>query len=251
MPTDHPPQNVYDDPEFFAGYATLERFGAEWGGAFEHPSLMALLPDVVGSRVLDLGCGAGQLAYYLAEAGAQEVIGLDLSERMLQVARTERAHPRVTYVRQSMEGAAFGAGRFELVVSSLAFHYVEDYRGLMRRIAEWLVPGGVLAFSTEHPIFTSRVSDEGWIRDAAGEPQPWTINRYGEEELRRRHWFRDGVQKFHRMVSTILNGLTDAGLIIERIVEPMPTDDQLRAHPDWIHERTRPVFLLVRAMKVP
>jgi len=251
MPTDRQPQNVYDDPDFFAGYSELERFGEGWGGAYEHPDFAGLLPDVVGSRVLDLGCGAGQLSYHLAEAGAAEVIGLDLSERMLQVARMQRIHRRVRYIRESLEDADFPADRFELVVSSLVFHYVEDYGGLTRRIADWLVPDGILVFSTEHPVFLARASEEGWVRDANGEPLHWTLDRYGQEGLREEHWFRDGVQKFHRTLSTLLNGLIDAGLTVERVIEPLPDDEMLRRHPDWIHERKRPIFLLVRSRKPP
>jgi 2-polyprenyl-3-methyl-5-hydroxy-6-metoxy-1,4-benzoquinol methylase len=243
------PQNVYDDPDFFAGYSQLERFDVAWGTAYEHESFAALLPDVAGSRVLDLGCGAGQLTLHLAQAGAAEVIGIDVSERMLEIARTQRAESLVTYLRASMDEAEFPAGRFELVVSSLALHYVEDYRRLVRRVADWLVPGGVIVFSTEHPMFTARASDDGWIRDAGGEPLRWTIDRYGAEGLREERWFRDGVQKFHRMLATLLNGLVDAGLVIERVVEPMPDEEMLLRRPDWVHELKRPIFLLVRARK--
>jgi SAM-dependent methyltransferase len=63
------PQNVYDDPQFFAGYATLERFGAGWERAMELPDFLGLLPEPGGRRVLDLGCGAGQLALHLARSG--------------------------------------------------------------------------------------------------------------------------------------------------------------------------------------
>jgi 2-polyprenyl-3-methyl-5-hydroxy-6-metoxy-1,4-benzoquinol methylase len=65
------PQNIYDDAGFFAGYSTLERFGVGWECGAEHADLLALLPDVNGQRVLDLGCGAGQLAHYLATRGAK------------------------------------------------------------------------------------------------------------------------------------------------------------------------------------
>lgn len=243
------PQNVYDDPEFFAGYAGLDRFGKAWGAAFEHASFTALLPSLTGVRALDLGCGAGQLALYLAEAGAAEVIGLDASERMLDVARAERSHPRVTYQRMPIEEASFPEGRFELVVSSLALHYVEDYPGLVRRIGTWLPSGGSLVFSTEHPIFLARATDDGWIRDAAGEPIGWAIDAYAEEGLRTETWFRDGVETYRRTMATLLNGIIDAGLTIERVVEAAPTEDQLRDYPDWIHERRRPIFLLIRAGK--
>src|ERR671930_1493712 len=97
------PQSVYDDPRFFAGYSQMERFGAGWERAMEQPTFLALLPKVAGRRVLDLGCGAGQLAHHLAGRGAAEVIGIDLSERMLALARARWAHPRVTYQREALE----------------------------------------------------------------------------------------------------------------------------------------------------
>src|SRR5260370_22439127 len=91
------PQNIYDDPGFFAGYSTLERFGAGWERAMEHADLLALLPEVDGRRVLDLGCGAGQLARYLATTGAAEGGGGDVSGRMLAPAPAAWSHPRWTY----------------------------------------------------------------------------------------------------------------------------------------------------------
>ncbi len=249
MTTDQPPQNIYDDPAFFAGYSRLERFGTGWTTAFELPSFLSLFPDVTGSRVLDLGCGGGQLAHHLAERGAAEVIGVDLSERMLDVARAECSHPRLTFQRASMEEAAFPSGGFDLVVSSFAFHYVQDYQGLVRRIAGWLSPGGVLVFSNEHPVYLSRAAADGWVRDEAGTPQHWALDRYGEEGLREERWIADGVQKYHRMVSTLLNGLVEAGLAIERVLEPMPDEETLKRRPEWTHESKRPFCLLVRARK--
>jgi len=243
------PQNIYDDPRFFAGYSTLERFGAGWKRAMEHADLLALLPDVNGRRALDLGCGAGQLAHHLATSGAAEVIGVDVSERMLALARAEFAHPRVTYARAAIEDVTFPAGRFELVASVLAFHYVDDYAGLVRRIAGWLAPGGVVVYSTEHPIYTARASDDGWALDSAGRRTCWGVDRYADEGAREATWFVPGVRKVHRMFATLVNGLLDAGLVIERVVEPTPGEPWLRSHPQAGDERRRPMFLLVRARK--
>src|SRR5439155_10747126 len=136
---------------------------------------------VSGRRVLDLGCGVGQLAFHLAEAGAAEVVALDVSEKMLDLARAERAHPRVTYRLQPIEDAEFPADRFDLVVSSLAFHYVREYRELVRRIAGWLAPQGLLVYSTEHPIYTGRLPGEGWVLDSQGRRVGWSIDHYADE----------------------------------------------------------------------
>jgi SAM-dependent methyltransferase len=247
--SDEPPQNIYDDPAFFAAYSQLERFGAGWTKAFEHASFMALLPDVTGQRVIDLGCGTGRLAHHLAMSGAAEVIGVDLSERMLALARAECSHPRLTYRRESIETVALPPERFELVVSSMAFHYVADYQRLCRRIASTLVQGGQLVFSTEHPVYLSRASSDGWIPDANNQPLHWALDRYDQEGRREETWLAAGVRKYHRRLETLLNGLIEAGLSIERVLEPRPDDTMLRRRPDWVHEGRRPFCLLVRAGK--
>jgi 2-polyprenyl-3-methyl-5-hydroxy-6-metoxy-1,4-benzoquinol methylase len=245
---DGEPQNIYDDPGFFAGYSTLERFGAGWERAVEHADLLALLPEVDGRRVLDLGCGAGQLARHLATIGAAEVVGIDVSERMLALAEAEWAHPRVAYCRGAVEEVTFSPARFDLVVSSLVLHYVDDYRGLVVRIAGWLAPGGVLVYSTEHPIFTARLPGDGWVLDAAGRTR-WGLDRYADEGAREETWFVPGVRKVHRTLATLINGLVEAGLVVERVVEPIPSEQWLRGHPRAGDERRRPMFLLVRARK--
>ncbi len=249
MENEDAPQNIYDDPQFFAGYSRLERFQSGWGRGMEHGTFLQLLSDVAGKRVLDLGCGGGQLAFHLAEAGASEVIGIDPSERMLTVARTQWAHPRVSYRRVTMEDAEFPAATFDRVVSSLALHYVADYAGLVSRIAQWLVPGGLLVFSTEHPIYTARATGEGWVIGPEGKPIAWAIDRYTEEGPRDHHWFVPGVRRYHRTLSTLLNGLLDAHLAIERVVEPTPSVEWLRERPHDADELRRQMFLLVRARK--
>ncbi|MCL5994999.1 MAG: methyltransferase domain-containing protein [Chloroflexi bacterium] len=249
MENDNRPQNIYDDPQFFEGYSQMERFQSGWGLAMEHSSFVELVGDVSGRRVLDLGCGAGQLAFYLAEAGAAEVIGIDASERMLDVARAQWTHPRISYRQASMEDAGFPSEAFDLVVSSLALHYVRDYAGLVGRIARWLAPCGLFDDTAATEIYTARGLADGWVIGPEGTRIAWTLDHYADEGPREHRWFVPGVRRYHRTLSTLLNGLIDAGLVLERVMESTPSDAWLRDRQQDADERRRPMFLLVRARK--
>jgi len=155
----------------------------------------------------------------------------------------------VTYQRTAIEAATFAPGSFDLIVSALALHYVEDYRGLVVRIAAWLAPNGVLVYSTEHPLYTARLPGEGWVLDDTGQRARWGLDRYADEGPREETWFVSGVRKVHRTIGTLINGLVDAGLAIERVVEPVPSEQWLQSHPQARDEQRRPMFLLVRARK--
>jgi SAM-dependent methyltransferase len=168
---------------------------------------------------------------------------------MLALARANWAHPRVTYHREALETVAFATARFELVVSSLVLHYVEDYQSLVARIARWLTPGGIFVYSTEHPLYTARLPGGGWVADPGGRLTLWSLDRYSDEGAREETWFIPGVRKVHRTLATLLNGLLDSGLSIERVVEPIPSEEWLRDHPSAREERHRPIFLLIRARK--
>ncbi len=76
-------QNIYDDPGFFAGYATLDRSVKGLDGAPEWPAIQRLLPQLDGLRVVDLGCGYGWFCRWAQQQGAKQIIGFDLSSRML------------------------------------------------------------------------------------------------------------------------------------------------------------------------
>src|SRR5215471_13132457 len=96
-------QNIYDDGEFFAGYSRLKRSVEGLDGAPEWPALRALLPELSGLRVLDLGCGFGWFCRWVRERGAGSVAGIDVSEKMLARARADTADPAITYSRADMD----------------------------------------------------------------------------------------------------------------------------------------------------
>ena len=149
-------QNIFDDPVFFEGYYQL-RQGLNYKDLFEQPAMRRLLPDVAGKRVLDIGCGYGHNCLEFAQKGAQRVLGIDLSEKMLAVARSESAHPNIEYRRMDMADLSQLNPGYDLIYSSLAFHYAADFGALAADIVRLLNPGGQLLYSQEHPIVTASI----------------------------------------------------------------------------------------------
>ena len=235
---------VYDDPLFFAGYRHLRTHGGGLNEDLEQPALAALLPDVRAACVLDLGCGDGTLARRLAEAGAREVIAVDASARMLAAAA---AHPLVRYLRADIETLDRPAGRTDLVVSSLALHYVRDYAGLIRRIAGWLRPGGRLVFSVEHPVCTAASPMTGWL--SVGSASVWPVDDYGDETARTQDWLGRTVVKYHRRAATLAGEILAAGLVLTGLDEPCPDAAAVARKPALAQHRRRPPLLILAARK--
>jgi SAM-dependent methyltransferase len=242
------PQNIYDDPAFFAGYTRIPRSVEGLEAVYEWPAFQRLLPvPLTGRRILDLGCGLGYFAREARARGAASVLGVDISDRMLSHARSQGDDAAITYVRSTLEAFEPDAARFDLVVSMLALHYIADYAAVVRRVARCLVPGGRFALSVEHPIYTASGTGD-WYRDPDGRPVHWPVDRYRDEAERRTNWIVDGVVKYHRTIETYVNTLLEAGLTLARLEEPEAESLALLAkRPELRGERRRPPFLLLAA----
>jgi SAM-dependent methyltransferase len=240
-------QNIYDDPEFFAGYNRLPRSREGLAGAPEWPALRALLPDPSGLRVADLGCGFGWFCRWARENGAVAVLGLDVSEKMLARARSETSGGAISYARADLEHLDLPEASFELAYSSLTLHYIENLAGLFATVHRALVPGGWLVFSIEHPIYMAP-RQPGWLIDQEGR-KTWPVDGYQAEGPRSTNWLTGGVVKQHRTMGTTLNLLIRQGFSIQHVEEWGPTDAQIAARPELAEERERPMFLLVAVQK--
>lgn len=236
-------QNIYDDPGFFEGYSRLQRSVEGLAGAAEWPAIRALLPDLRGLEVVDLGCGFGWFCRWAAEQGAAGVLGLDVSDKMLERARAETTDARIRYDRADLEKLQLSKASFDLVYSSLAFHYIENFAGLLANIHQSLKPGGRLIFSIEHPIYMAPRQPD-WLVDADG-GKTWPLNSYQIEGKRLTNWLAEGVVKQHRTMGTTLNLLIKSGFTIAHVEEWSPSNEDLALHPDWAIELERPMFLLI------
>ena len=95
-------------------------------GAGEWETLRKLLPDFKDKRVLDLGCGYGWHCIYAMEHGASSVVGVDISHKMLEVAKEKTHFPQVEYKCCAIEDVEFPEESFDVILSSLAFHYKRE-----------------------------------------------------------------------------------------------------------------------------
>lgn len=243
-------QNIFDNETFFQGYKTLRAGETNYNDLLEQPAMAKLLPDLIEKTVLDLGCGYGHNCVDFVRCGAKRVVGVDISEKMLAVARSESAEKQIEYVNMSMTDIAMLSEKFDFIYSSLAFHYIKDFDFFAKVMYSVLNADGQLLFSQEHPIITATVDGNGHFnKDENGTRVSYTFSNYNEPGERKVHWYVDGVIKYHRTFSGIVNALAKAGFVIEEISEPVPEDWAVEKLPTIVKEYIKPNFLIVKARK--
>jgi SAM-dependent methyltransferase len=206
----------------------------------EMPGTTALVPAVDGKRVLDAGCGTGTYTEWLRDRGAT-VVGVDASREMLAharrrvgVARTDDADPPVALSRADLgEPLPFRDDSFDGVVSALVLDYVADWHATFAEFARVLRPGGFLVFSVGHPV-EEYVDNEDVT--------------YFERERVTKRWDVE-IPYYRRPLSDMLEPLLAAGLRLDGIAEPEPTERFRERRPEAYEKESRqPVFLCLRAV---
>ncbi|WP_339228061.1 methyltransferase domain-containing protein [Oceanobacillus sp. FSL K6-2867] len=243
-------QNIYDNPIFFSKYIALRDSGITYNDFVEQPAIKSLMPDLTDKRVLDLGCGTGHFAAYCVENGAASVLGIDISRNMIEEAKKRNIHQKIEYICSPIEDVDLPNKTFDIVISSLAVHYIENYSKLIQKINRVLNENGQFVFSTEHPFITARKEMNNWVLNENGEKLHWALDNYQEEGRRDHTWYVDGVVVYHRTISTLINTLISNGFVVERLIEPQAMSEGLEKMPKLINEKRRSSFILLRSKKV-
>ena len=237
--------NEYDDPHFFHEYAQMARSVGGLEAAGEWHQLQPLFPELAGKRVLDLGCGYGWHCKYAAEHDAARVLGIDASKQMLDEAHRRHADPRIEYRRCGIEDYEYPEHAWDLVVSNLALHYIEDLDAVFANVRRTLTPGGTFLFNIEHPTFTAGV-DQNWVYNEDGTPRYWPVDDYFHPGERHTNFLGCDVIKQHHTLTQILGGLLSAGFTLQAVEEAEPPANMMGL-PGMCDELRRPMMLLVRA----
>lgn len=227
-------QNAYDKmAEEYAERVDEEAYNAD----LDFPAVTAIMPSVGGKRVLDAGCGSGRYSEWLLEQGA-EVVAIDVSAEMVKQAE-ERVGDRAI-VRQADLGESLTFAEdneFDVIVSTLALHYVRDWRQMFTEFNRILDIGGTFVCSIQHPI-------DDYLR--------LEIENYFEIEQVVDTWSSletpVEVPFYWRPLSKVINPILEAGFRLEMIFEPQPTTEFKKKRPDRYEKlMRRPTFLCIKA----
>lgn len=206
---------------------------------YDRPNTLSLFPEVEGKMILDAGCGPGKYAQILLERGAQ-VVGFDISPAMVAKAAQRNGSNGTFFVHDLSEPIPIEEdGKFDFVLCALALHYLEDPQPAVKEFYRLLKPGGRLIVSVEHPFFNYLY---------------FKAKNYFLNEKVSSVWRGFGtpieVPSYRKSLHDTCSHFTESGFLIEKIIEPKPTEEFLKADPKHYHELNAfPSFLCIRAIK--
>jgi SAM-dependent methyltransferase len=243
-------QNIFDNESFFEQYKNIRNKSESFNNLIEQPSMESLLPDMRGKTILDMGCGFGNNCKKFISKGAAKVVGIDISEKMINVAKTQNMDKNIHYELLCMKEVSKLNLKFDFAYSSLAIHYIDDFELLIKNVYNILYDDGILLFSQEHPLSTAPFRGPSWIKDEHEVKESALISNYMEEGMRSLVWLGEVPREYyHRSFSTIVNVLVDSSFSIIKIIEPVPTAKALEVAPWMSDEVHRPSAIIIKAKK--
>jgi len=203
------------------------------------PYLFDACGELNNKSVLDLGCGEGYCARELKRRGAGNYLGVDLSERMIEIARQQEEQDRYGIEYQCGNVLEFRpAKKYQLCIAVFLFNYLkidEMYR-IMAMVYESLDENGQFVFSVPHPFFpfTNMKNNKPFYFDAKGENYFDSVDRKFEGEI----WKRNGeslhVQCIHKKFSDYFDVLREAGFsTIPEVEELTVTEEHIELDRDF------------------
>lgn len=201
-----------------------------------------------GGRLLDVGCGEGQVARMAAELHDMDVVGIDPAMSQVSVATERGGGPR--YLQGSAADVPVDDASMDAAVACLVFEHIEALDAALAEVARVLRPGGRFLFLLNHPLLQTPGS--GWIDDQMLDPpeQYWRIGAYLVEgdtvEQVERGVF---IRFFHRPLSRYLNTASELGLQLVRMEEPAPPQGFLDRAPEYLEAASIPRLLFLRFEK--
>jgi SAM-dependent methyltransferase len=238
-----------EDPwEAHAGW-WIEGFTAGADPEYEEQILPLAADHLAGARrVLDVGCGDGQVARLACHLGVEVVVGVDPTWNQIRVAAERSGGP--AYARAGAAALPFASESFDAVVACLVFEHIRDVDDAIAEVARVLAPGGVFLFFLNHPQLQTPGS--GWIDDQILDPpeQYWRIGPYLVEDETVEEVEKGVFIPFiHRPLGRYVNALAANGLLLEHMAEPPPPLGFLARAREYPDAASIPRLLFLRTRK--
>ncbi|MBX2874041.1 MAG: methyltransferase domain-containing protein, partial [Saprospiraceae bacterium] len=196
-------------------------------------------------EVLDIGCGYGEMAQYLFAQRIASYHGIDPSRKMIERAQQQLANPLAQFQIGQAESMSLESGRYDLVISRLVFHYVEDLAPIFKQIYESLCPHGTFIFSVEHPVMTALMDKAKAGSKKAG----WQVGAYFREGPRRHQWMGSAVTKYHKTIEQYFAILSQSGFIVQELREGRPERQHFSEEKEFDRRLDLPRYLILKAYK--
>lgn len=244
------PQNVYDNSTFYDEYKNMRETNLNANELIEIPIMKSLIPELKGKRVLDLGCGNGSMSKYFIENGASYVLALDISNNMIEEAKEKNNDKNIKYEVLGMEEISNIKEKFDLVFSSLAFHYIEDFNKLINDINSILNEDGILLFSQEHPNVLASILDSDMKKYIEkNNKRYYYLSDYNNNGKRIMLWNNTNVVKYHRNFEVTFNTIIKNNFNILEIRESTASEEAIKLIDKYKYQKDRSYFLFIKAKK--
>lgn len=262
MPTDPRTIEAYNNNAQSYHEHVTDSNDSPYHAYYEKPAIRSLLPDLKGKKVLSIGCGSGVDTHWLYKQNALEVVGIDISKGLIELAR--KNYPDITFEVMDMESMSLKDNSFDIAYSSLAIHYLEDWTKSLKEAYRILKPGGVYVFSCGHPIDsaleTIRTKDSktriikiekntstkkimlngDYMAHQTGGAKPI------EGLLRTME-----VYAYHQTFSRMINSIVSSGFNIEKLTEPLPSEQMKKVSPENYEKLMRIPSFMIWSLKKP
>jgi SAM-dependent methyltransferase len=199
---------------------------------------LELIPAPTGTA-LDLGCGEGRMGVALRERG-HRVVGVDLSPALVELASKTCAYDEV--VVADAASLPFAEGRFELVIAFMSLQDMDDAAGAVREAARVLAPGASIVAAFVHPFGSAHFG-----RAADAQRCYFEVQRTLDEVDR--NGIAVAFHQVHRPLEAWLELFFEAGLRVEALREPRPSEAEAAADGELAKSRALPAFLHLRCRR--
>lgn len=236
---------AYDEQDFLESYLKRRSRPDSPNNAIEGPIINGLLGNPETANILDLGCGDGQFGKQLLEKGVMAYTGVEGSAAMINLARKQICGTRTTLIHSAMENYEFPEKEYDIIISRMALHYIEDLNALFQSISKAMKDDAKFIFSVQHPLTTASFKSKSG-RERKGD---WIVDDYFEQGVRKEPWIGKTVIKYHRTIEFYFNALITAGFRIEALKEGTPEKANFSKEQEFNRRKRIPVILVFSCTK--